>query len=82
MNTVLYNLLGEHTFVYLDDVIIFGNTLQEHNEQLRKVFEVMRQHNLQLEPDKCEFLKPKLKYFGHIITPEGVKPDVGRKTRC
>ena len=62
MNTVLYNLLGEHTFVYLDDVIIFGNTLQEHNEQLRKVFEVMRQHNLQLEPDKCEFLEPELKY--------------------
>ena len=75
MNTVLCNMLGTRSFVYLDDVIVFGRTLKEHNEQLGEIFQVMRKHHIQLEPDKCEFLKPQLKYLGHVITPEGISPD-------
>ena len=75
MNTVLCNELGERSFVYLDDVLVFGRTLKEHNEQLLRVFELLRKYHLQLEPDKCEFLKLELKYLGHVITPEGIQPD-------
>jgi hypothetical protein len=56
------------------DVIIFGETLQEHHARLREGFEKLRQLNLKTEPDKCEFFKIELNYFGHIFTSEGVKP--------
>jgi hypothetical protein len=61
-------------FFYLDDVIIFGETLQEHHTRLREVFEKLRLYNLKIEPDKCEFLKTELSYLGHVVTGEGVKP--------
>jgi hypothetical protein len=61
--------------VYLDDVILLGKTLQEHHEEVREILERLRQFNLKLEQDKCEFLKTMLSYLGHVVTSEGVKPD-------
>jgi hypothetical protein len=75
MNNVLMGLIGTRCFVYLDDVIIFGETLQEHHIRLREVLDKLRQYNLKIEPDKCEFLKTELNYLGHVVTGEGVKPD-------
>jgi hypothetical protein len=75
MNSVLMGLIGTRYFVYLDDVIIFGETLQEHYKKFREVFERLRQFNLKIEPDKCEFLKTELTYLGHVVTSEGLKPD-------
>jgi hypothetical protein len=60
--------------LYLDDVIIFGETLQEHNTRLREVLDKLRKFNLRIEPDKCEFLETELGYLGHV-TGEGVKTD-------
>jgi hypothetical protein len=74
MNNVLMGLIGTRCFVYLDDVIIFGETLQEHHIRLREVFDKLRQYNLKIEPDKCEFLKTELTYLGHVVTGDGVKP--------
>jgi len=75
MNQVFLGLIGTRCFVYLDDLIVFGETLQEHHERLREIFERLRQVNLKIEPDKCEFLKTELSYLGHVVTSEGVKPD-------
>jgi hypothetical protein len=55
--------------------MIFGETLQEHNEKLREIFERLRQFNLKIEPDKCEFFRTELSYLGHVVTSEGVKHD-------
>ena len=74
-NTVLYELKGIKAFVYLDDVIVFGRTVEEHNENLRRVLEALRKHNLKLEPGKCHLLTEKLKYLGHEISKEGVRPN-------
>ena len=60
---------------YLYDVILFEQSLQEHNEKLREIFERLRQFNLKIEPNKCEFLKTELNYLGHIVTSEEVKPN-------
>jgi hypothetical protein len=59
----------------MDDILIIGETLNEHNSKLRDVFQKLREYNLKIEPDKCEFLKEELNYLGHVVTPEGVKPD-------
>ena len=75
MNHILMGLIGTRCFVYLDDIIIFGETLEEHNIRLQETFERLRQFNLKIKPDKCEFLKTELNYLGHVVTSEGVKPD-------
>jgi len=78
MNRVFLGLIGTRCFVYLGDVILFGQTLQEHNERLREILERLRQFNFKLEPEKCEFWKTELNYLGHIVTSERVKPDTNK----
>lgn len=75
MDRALVGLLGNGIFVYLDDIIVCGKTLEEHNENLRKLFQRLREVGLKLQPDKCEFLAPELAYLGHVITPNGIKPN-------
>lgn len=75
MNTVLSGLQGLKCFVYLDDVVLHGATLDSHNSKLREVFERLREHNLKLQPDKCEFLRKEANYLGHVISESGVRPD-------
>lgn len=75
IDNALRGLIGKVCFVYLDDIIVYGRTLVEHNENLKIVFQRLRENNLKLQPDKCEYLKPELQYLGHIITEDGVKPN-------
>lgn len=75
MDTALRGLINKHCFVYLDDIIIFGSTIQEHNTNLAMVLQRLRELRLKIQPDKCEFLKPELEYLGHLVTAEGIKPN-------
>ncbi|WP_395009188.1 RNase H-like domain-containing protein, partial [Undibacterium sp.] len=52
---------------YLDDLLIFANTLPEHMIKLRAVLERLEAANLKLNPGKCSFLKPEVEYLGHVI---------------
>ena len=74
MNTVLTGLQGLQCLVYLDDIVIYGATLKEHNERLTAVFRRLRQNNLKLQPNKCEFLRKEVMYLGHVITEDGIRP--------
>lgn len=62
-------------FIYLDDLIIFSKTYEEHVERLEKIFQRLREVNLKLSPKKCEFFKKKVKYVGNIVSEEGIEPD-------
>lgn len=75
MNAVLSGLIGNTCFVYLDDIVIYSKTLEEHRKKLIKVFSRLRQHKLMLQPDKCNFFMSMIKYLGHIISENGVRPD-------
>lgn len=55
--------------MYLDDLIVFGRTLEEHEEQLLKVLDQRQEYSLKLSIDKCQFCQPKVKYVGHIANP-------------
>lgn len=74
MNTVLYELGDIKAIVYLDDIIVFGRTIEEHNRNLCRVLEAMRRHNLKIEPTKCQILRTELKYLGHTINKDGISP--------
>lgn len=75
MNAVLSGLQGVKCFVYMDDVIIYGNNLNEHNKKLCEVLDCLRKFNLKLQTDKCNFLKKEILFLGHWITAEGILPD-------
>lgn len=78
MDRALHGLIEKYCFVYMGDIIIFGSTIEEHNRNLPIVFQRLRDVKLKLEADKCEFLKPKLEYLGHIVTADGVKPNLNK----
>lgn len=67
--------LQEAAFLYVDDIIVFGSNLREHNRNLIKVLERLRKYNLKLNPGKCDFLKPEVVYLGHLITANGICTD-------
>ena len=60
---------------YLDDIMIFSSTLEEHLEHLNIIFGKLRQHNLKLKLKKCSFLKIETNYLGFVISENGIKPD-------
>jgi hypothetical protein len=75
MNTALSGLTGTRCFLFLDDIIIYANSLVEHDKKLRDVLRRLRKYNLKLQPDKCEFLRKEVSFLGHKISERGVEPD-------
>lgn len=73
MRTVLDGV--EHTMTYLDDIIVFTDTWEEHVATLETVFQRMRLHHLQLQPAKCKLLLSEVTYLGHRITKDGILID-------
>lgn len=75
MDNILRGLQGIHCLVYLDDIIVFSNSLQEHLLKLRTIFDRLRQTNLKVQLDKSEFLRKEVLYLGHTITKDGLRPN-------
>lgn len=61
--------------VYLDDLIVFGNTLEEHEQRLLKVMTRLEEAGLKLSLDKCQFCRPQVTYVGHIVSEHGIATD-------
>ena len=77
MQRVFADLLTEEErfiAVYLDDVLIFSPTLEDHKVHLCKVLDLLRAVGLKLNPSKCHFVCDLVHYLGHVITPDGLKP--------
>jgi transposase InsO family protein len=76
MNNVFSNRgLGKYVAVYLDDILIYSRSPQEHVQHLREVLTVLREQRLFARVDKCHFNKSELKYLGHVVGAEGIKVD-------
>jgi hypothetical protein len=78
MNTILTGLEGSQCFVYLDDIVIYASSIEEHSSKLKNVFQRLRINNLKLQPDKCNFMHREISFLGHIVTSEGVKPHMDK----
>ncbi|XP_062606710.1 uncharacterized protein LOC134268467 [Saccostrea cucullata] len=61
--------------IFIDDIIVFSSTFQQHLERLKLVFDRIRAANLKLSPKKCSLFKRKVKYVGHVVSSEGVETD-------
>lgn len=75
MDHVLRGLIGKCCLIYMDDIIVFSTSLQEHLENLEKILKALEKVNLKLQLDKCEFLKKEVAFLGHLVTDQGVKPN-------
>jgi hypothetical protein len=76
MNEILEELVLEgHVLVYLDDILIFTGTLEEHQKITRRVLEILRRNKLYLKPEKCEFEKPSVEYLRLIVSHNQVSMD-------
>ena len=75
INTVFSDFFNKFCFVYLDDIVVFSTTLQDHLAHLRKIFVRIHENNLQIQPDKSEFLQEHILYLGHVISARGIQPN-------
>ena len=61
--------------VYIDDLLVYSQTLEEHLIHLSKVMDKLREVNLKLKPSKCHFVRQCVEFLEHILTPEGLQPN-------
>ncbi len=59
---------------YLDDVIVYSSSFDQHLEHLYDIFTKLQKAGLKLSPHKCQFCQAEVEYLGHMITPQGLKP--------
>jgi hypothetical protein len=81
MEGILAGLNWEECLVYLDDIIIFASTVEEHIKRLELVFQRLEQSGLKIKIEKCKFMATSVNYLGHVVSSEGVRPD-SSKTQC
>ena len=67
--------IGTFSIAYLDDILVFSPTLEDHLKHLDIVFDRLRQHDLKLKLKKCMFLESETQYLGFIINKDGIKPE-------
>jgi transposase InsO family protein len=75
MELVLSGLNWEEVLVYVDDLVIFSRCFDEHLESLQRVFDRLRNAGLKLNKAKSTFACRRVKYLGHIVSSEGIRPD-------
>ncbi len=68
--------LEKFSLCYLDDILIFSPSLEQHLEHIQIVLDRLRTHNLKMKLSKCQFLAEETKYLGFVINEQGVKPDI------
>ena len=77
---LMQNCLGElnltYCLIYLDDVIVFSHTEEEHLERMCVIFDRLREHGLKLKPSKCEVFKTEINYLAHHVSKKGVQPSM------
>ncbi|GBG69803.1 hypothetical protein CBR_g4632 [Chara braunii] len=67
-------MLDRFVLVYLDDILVYSRTLEDHLGHLRRVLETLRRAKYKANRDKCQFVRQELEYLGHFVTPEGISP--------
>lgn len=75
MTIALSGLPPECAFLYIDDILVVGCSVNHHLSNLETVFQRLRQYNLKLNPTKCNFFRYEVTYLGHHISEEGILPD-------
>ena len=75
MNGIFKNYLDKFDIAFLEDILIYSKSEEEHEHHLRLVLQVLRQHQLYAKMSKCSFYQEQIHYLGHIISKQGIIVD-------
>lgn len=81
MTSIFRDVIGRFMHVYLDDIFIFSNTIEEHEQHLKVIFDRLRINFLYLKWTKCELYASRIDCLGHIIDDKGIHPDTDKLSR-
>ncbi|KAK3557139.1 hypothetical protein QTP70_024735 [Hemibagrus guttatus] len=76
INEVFRALLGRGVIVYIDDILVYSTSMEEHVLQVREVFARLQQHHLYVKLEKCEFHRSMVMFLGYVISHQGVEMDM------
>lgn len=65
----------KEVLVFIDDLIIFSSSLEEHEQRLKRVLQRLKEYGLKLAPGKCKFFQTSVRYLGHVVSEKGVETD-------
>ncbi|XP_073357959.1 uncharacterized protein [Aegilops tauschii subsp. strangulata] len=75
MNFAFAGANRKYVLVFMDDILVFNGTLEEHIDHLQSVFDILKENQLFVKESKCAFAQQSLEYLGHIISDKGVSTD-------
>jgi hypothetical protein len=75
MNATFGKYMRKFVLIFMDDILAFNSSLEEHLEHLRLVFQTLKDNQLFLKFKKCTFAQHQISYLGHIISADGVATD-------
>lgn len=78
MNSIFHDMLDEFVVIYLDDILIFSDTEEQHEDHLRRVLRQLQENKLMAKREKCEFFREEITFLGYIISNNGVRMDEKR----
>ncbi|MEM7281681.1 MAG: reverse transcriptase family protein [Pseudomonadota bacterium] len=75
MEIVLAGLNWLTCAVYMDDILVFSVSFEDHLRDVQNVINTIRSAGLKFKPEKCQFARASIKFLGHVVTPSGIRPD-------
>ena len=75
MNGIFNKYLDQFVLIFIDDILNYSKSQEEHQHHLRTVLQTLREHQLYAKLEKCEFFKTEIQYLGHVISEEGIAVD-------
>jgi hypothetical protein len=75
MNNIFSQYLDKFVLIFIDDILIYSKTEEEHEQHLKIVLQTLREHKLYAKFDKCDFYQRKIQYLGHVISEDGIAVD-------
>jgi len=78
MNHIFRDMTDIFVVIYLDDILIFSNSREDHQVHVRRVLERLREYDLHSKPEKCLFHTEKIEFLGFMVTPTGISMDTAK----
>ena len=75
MNGVFKRYLEKFVLVFLDDILVYSENEEEHEQHLRLTLQVLKEHQLYAKLSKCDFYRDRIQYLGHVISKDGIAVD-------
>ena len=80
MNMILASVLGKHTLAYLDDIVVYSKSFDEHMQHLEETLTLLSKAGMKLNHSKCSFAQKSIKFLGFQVSGDGIAPDPDKVT--